>query len=159
MSSLSRFRILLAVSLLIAAGPAAAQGGFAPYGTATVRTERYAPQKIVLEIAEKAPEKILRSLQVSDEIQRSAPAGSDIKLVILGPAVRVFAKKDYEKYQGIVDQAAALRDAGVQIEFCHNAIHANGLTARDMPGIGVVVPAGYIEIADLVHKGYALLRP
>lgn len=79
--------------------------------------------------------------------------------MIPGPAVRQFAKKDYEKYQGIVDTAAGLRDAGVQIRFCNNAIHANGLTPKGMPGIGEVVPAGYVEIADLIHKGYAHLRP
>ena len=34
-----------------------------------------------------------------------------------------------------------------------------GFAASDMHGIGEVVPGGYVEIAELISKGYAPIRP
>jgi intracellular sulfur oxidation DsrE/DsrF family protein len=80
-------------------------------------------------------------------------------VVIIGPGIRVFARENYEKYQPIVEAAAELRDAGVRIAYCGSSMTGAGFKPADLHGIGQVVPGGYVEIAELVSKGYAHIRP
>ncbi len=132
---------------------------FSPYGTATVRTQQYAPLKYVVESSAFDPAELANTLRVAKQMLSLSPKGTQMVVVVIGGAIRVFAKENYEKYQGIVDAAAELRDAGVRIAYCGSSMTGAGFAASDMHGIGEVVPGGYVEIAELISKDYAPIRP
>ncbi len=139
--------------------PSTAAEEFAPYGTATVRSQSYAPLKYVVESSAFDPAEVATTLRVSKQMLGLSPKGSQMVVVIIGGGIRFFAKENYEKYQSIVELAAELRDAGVKIEYCGSSMKGAGFAPSDLIGIGEVVPGGYVEIAELVAKGYAPIRP
>lgn len=83
------------------------------------------------------------------------------KMVVVshGPELRVFAKENYIKYQGIIDKMKELADNGVEFRMCHNALRAAGFKADDFHGFVTVVPAGFPEIAYLQSQGYRYINP
>ena len=83
------------------------------------------------------------------------------KMVVVshGPELRVFAKENYIKYQGIVDKMKELADNGVEFRMCHNALRAAGYKADDFHGFVTVVPAGFPEIAYLQSQGFRYINP
>jgi hypothetical protein len=132
---------------------------FAPYGTAAVRTQSYAPLKYVVESSAFEPAEVANTLRVAKQMLGLSPKGSQMTVVIIGGGIRFFAKENYEKYQGIVEAAAELRDAGVKIAYCGASMAGAGFAAGDLHGLGEVVPGGYVEVAELISKGYAPIRP
>ena len=146
-------------ALLIHVTGSAAAEEYAPYGTATVRSQSYAPLKYVVESSAYDPNEVSNTLRVAKQMLGLSPKGSQMVVVIIGGGIRFFAKENYEKYQGIVDAAAELRDAGVKIAYCGSSMKGAGFSAGDLHGIGEVVPGGYVEIAELVSKGYTPIRP
>ncbi|MBT3305324.1 MAG: hypothetical protein HN377_02470, partial [Alphaproteobacteria bacterium] len=79
-------------------------------------------------------------------------------VVTHGPELRVFARENYVKYQGIVDKMKVLSDKGVEFRMCHNALRAAGFTKDDFHGFITVVPAGFPEIALLQSQGYQYIN-
>jgi hypothetical protein len=148
------------VGLLCAtAPPSFAAEPFSPYGTASVRSQQYALLKYVVDATAYDPADIANALRVAKQMLSLSPKGSEMSIVVIGGAIRAFAKENYEKYQGIVDAAAELRDAGVRIAFCGSSLRGAGFTPSDFHGFGEVVPGGYVEIAELVGKGYVHITP
>jgi len=140
--------------------PAAAAEEFSPYGTAKAGTRNYSPMKYVLESSTFEPAAVGDVFRIATQALSNSPAGSQVTVVIIGPGIRIFAKENYEKYQAIVERAAELvRDKGVKIIYCGESMKGAGYAASDMHGLGEVVPGGYVEIADLVGKGYVNIRP
>ena len=162
-----KFRLVIAISISISCGvllasyaPATmAAEPFAPYGTATVSRQQYAPLKYAVESSAFDPAELATTLRVTRQMLSLSPKGSQMVVVVIGGAIRAFAKENYEKYQGIVDDAAELRDAGVRIAYCGSSMTAAGFAASDLHGLGEVVPGGYVEIAELSSRGYAHIRP
>lgn len=149
-----------AAVLCALASPAfAADEPFAPYGTATVRTQQYAPLKYVVESSAFDPAEVANTLRVAGQMLSLSPKGSEMVIVVIGGAIRAFAKENYEKYLPIVAAAADLRQAGVKFAFCGSSMKGAGFAASDLHGLGEVVPGGYVEVAELVAKGYASIRP
>lgn len=147
-----------AVSLMLA--PLSASGQeLAPYGTAGMSGQRYGPLKYVLESSALDPAEVATTLRVAKQVMSLSPKGSQMTVVVIGGGIRVFAKENYEKYQGIVDAAAELRDAGVRIAYCGSSMTGAGFKPADLHGIGDVVSGGYVEIAELVSRGHAHVRP
>jgi intracellular sulfur oxidation DsrE/DsrF family protein len=105
------------------------------------------------------PTEVANTLRVAKQVMSLSPKGSEITVVIIGPGIRVFGRENYEKYQPIVEAAAELRDAGVRIAYCGSSMAGAGFKPADLHGIGQVVRGGYVEIAELVSKGYAHIRP
>ncbi len=148
------------VALLCAAAlPSLAAEAFSPYGTASVRSQPYEPLKYAVEATAYDPADVATTLRVAKQMLSLSPKGSQMTLVVIGGAIRVFAKENYEKYQGIVDAAAELRDAGVRIAFCGSSLKGAGFAPSDFHGFGEVVSGGYVEIAELVGKGYVHITP
>lgn len=147
------------ILLLAHVSPSTAAEEFAPYGTATVRSQSYAPLKYVVESSAFDPAEVSNTLRVAKQMLGLSPKGSQMVVVIIGGGIRFFAKENYERYQAIVEAAAELRDAGVKIAYCGSSMTGAGFTPSDLIGIGEVVPGGYVEIAELVAKGYAPIRP
>jgi intracellular sulfur oxidation DsrE/DsrF family protein len=151
-------RLAATVAVALALGPVSAQEP-APYGTASLASQRYGPLKYVVESSAFEPAEVAGTLRVAKQALSLSPKGSEMTIVIIGAGIRVFARENYEKYQGIVEVAAELRDAGVRIAYCGSSMTGAGFKPADLHGIGQVVPGGYVEIAELVSKGYAHIRP
>jgi len=130
---------------------------FAPYGTAKVDMHKYPVINAVFDVNYEDPNK----LNILNVFVNKTSAALKGKMVVVthGPELRVFAKENYEKYQGIVDKMADLADKGVKFHMCNNAMRAAGFKPEDMHGFITVVPAGFPEIAYLQLKGYKYINP
>lgn len=151
-------RFVASAAVALAFGPVLAQEP-APYGAASAASQRYGALKYVFESSALEPAEVANTLRVAKQALSLSPKGSEMTVVIIGPGIRVFARENYEKYQPIVEAAAELRDAGVRIAYCGSSMTGAGFKPTDLHGLGPVVPGGYVEIAELVSKGYAHIRP
>lgn len=130
---------------------------FEPYGTAKVDMHKYPVINTVFDVNYSDPNK-LNILNVFLTKTTDALKGKTV-VVTHGPELRVFAKENYQKYQGIVDKMAALSEKGVEFRMCNNAMSAAGFKSSDMHGFITVVPGGFPEIAYLQSKGYKYINP
>lgn len=130
---------------------------FAPYGTAKVSMHEYPVINTVFDANYEDP----NSLHILYGFVRNTVGAlkGDTVVVTHGPELRVFAKENYLKYQGIVDRMAELAEMGVKFSMCNNAMVAAGFEASDMHGFITVIPAGFPEIALLQTKGYKYINP
>lgn len=150
--------ILVATGILIALAGANVQAEeFAPYGTAKVDMHKYPKLNAVFDVNYEDPNK----LNILNVFLQKTSAALKGKMVVVthGPELRVFAKENYEKYQGIVDKMSALAEQGVEFRMCNNAMRAAGFKPEDMHGFITVVPGGFPEIAYLQSKGYKYINP
>jgi intracellular sulfur oxidation DsrE/DsrF family protein len=150
--------VLAAASLLTALWLAPAQADeLAPYGTAKVDMHEYPTLNAVFDTNYEDPTKL--NILYVFVTKTSAALKGKMVVVTHGPELRVFAKENYEKYQGIVDKMASLAEKGVEFHMCNNAMKAAGYKAEDMHGFITVVPAGFPEIAYLQSQGYKYINP
>jgi len=78
-----------------------------------------------------------------------------IAIVLHGPEVNVFIKKNYGQYQSLVDQAAKL-DAFkvVDIKICERWMGFNNIDRDQLPPFVDTVPFGPAEEERLIEAGY-----
>ena len=129
----------------------------APYGTADVDMHEYPTIDAVFDVNYEDPTKL--NILYAFVKNTSKPLKGHMVVVTHGPELRLFAKENYVKYQGIVDKLASLAEDGVEFRMCNNAMRAAGFEASDMHGFITVVPAGFPEIAYLQSKGYKYINP
>ena len=153
----SRTTVGAASVLLLSVGLAASAEEFSPYGTAKTNMHEYPTINAVFDVNYEDPS----SLNVLYNFVKNTakPLKGNMVVVTHGPELRVFAKENYEKYQGIIDKMAELSEMGVEFRMCNNAMKAAGYQADDMHGFITVVPAGFPEIAYLQSQGYAFINP
>ena len=157
---MQRSHLLYSSLLLLTLGIAPhswADEPLAPYGTAKVDMHEYPTINAVFDVNYSDPS-ALRMLYAFVK-NTSKPLKGKMVVVTHGPELRVFAKENYEKYQGLVDKMAELAEAGVEFRMCNNAMRAAGYQATDMHGFITVVPAGFPEIAYLQSQGYTYINP
>ena len=149
-------RTLLASAWVLCAAAASADE-FAPYGTAKVDMHEYPTINAVFDLNYAS----MADLNIFYNFVNNTRTPLKGKMVVVthGPELRVFAKENYEKYQGIVDKMAELAKNGVEFRMCSNAMRAAGFQAGDMHGFITVVPAGFPEIALLQSQGYQYINP
>jgi intracellular sulfur oxidation DsrE/DsrF family protein len=156
---ISRFlaTTLAASMVLITTSAVAADDEFDPYGTAKTDMHEYPTINAVFDVNYDD----MSSLNILYAFVKNTAKPLKGKMVVVthGPELRVFAKENYEKYQGIVDRMAELADTGVEFRMCNNAMTAAGFEASDMHGFITVVPAGFPEIAYLQAQGYSYINP
>lgn len=128
-----------------------------PYGTAKVDMHEYPTIDAVFDVNYDDPQSL--NMLYAFVKNSAKPLKGDMVVVTHGPELRVFAKENYMKYQGIVDQMAELAESGVDFRMCNNAMRAAGYEAEDMHGFVTVVPAGFPEIAWLQSEGYQYINP
>ncbi|WP_137919013.1 DsrE family protein [Hydrogenophaga sp. 2FB] len=147
---------LVASALLLGTAAACAQE-FAPYGTAKVDMHEYPTINAVFDLNYAS----MADLNIFYNFVNNTRTPLKGKMVVVthGPELRVFAKENYEKYQGIVDKMAELAKNGVEFRMCSNAMRAAGFQPNDMHGFITVVPAGFPEIALLQSQGYQYINP
>ena len=136
---------------------------FAPGGTAI---DQHAMQfhnlKIIMDLKARTPAELAFGATIAARIMTHP--NTHLAIVIEGPAISVFAKKNYLDHQGIVDTWVALAQKGVHVEYCGNSVHGAGLAPDDMTGLSkdnpaVVNPGAFPTIANYEAQGYGLVIP
>ncbi|OGI52816.1 MAG: hypothetical protein A2809_02035 [Candidatus Muproteobacteria bacterium RIFCSPHIGHO2_01_FULL_61_200] len=81
-----------------------------------------------------------------------------IALVLHGPEIEIFAKRNYSRFQRTVDQAARL-DAEhiIEIKMCRTEMRNRGIKEEDVPAFIEFVPYGPDEEERLRREGYVYL--
>ncbi|MDO8705876.1 MAG: DsrE family protein [Sulfuricaulis sp.] len=107
------------------------------------------------------PEEIAGLLTRAEELARTRRADNrrtGIALVLHGPEIEIFAKKNYPRFQKMVDQAARL-DAGriIEVKMCRTEMKHLGIREEDVPAFIDLVPYGPDEEARLRRSGYVYL--
>ena len=149
-------RALVFGAMFLIAGAAWAEE-FTPYGTASVDLHEYPVIDTVFDANYSNPEDLAILYHFVKNTKE--PLKGRAVVVTHGPELRLFAKENYEKYQGIVDNLAELAEQGVEFRMCNNALLAAGFQPEDMHGFVTVIPAGFAEIALLTSQGYQYVNP
>lgn len=107
------------------------------------------------------PEEIAGLLKRAEELTRTTHAdsrGTGIALVLHGPEIEIFAKKNYSRFRKTVDQAARL-DAGriIEVKMCLTEMKHLGIREEDIPAFIEIVPYGPDEEMRLRQRGYVYL--
>lgn len=107
------------------------------------------------------PEEIAGLLTRTEELAQTRRADNrrtGIALVLHGPEIEIFAKKNYPRFQKMVDQAARL-DAGriIEVKMCRTEMKHLGIREEDVPAFIELVPYGPDEEARLRRSGYVYL--
>lgn len=134
----------------------AAGGELAPYGTAKENMHKYPTINRVYDVNYDDPKWLNALVGFIVNVNKVEPTGK-VVVVLHGTEIRAFAKENYEKYQGVVDKLADLSKQGVDFRMCNNAMHGAGFNSEDIHGFVTVIPAGFAEVIDLQHKGYAVI--
>ncbi len=89
---------------------------------------------------------------------RPTDSGHGIALVLHGPEVEIFARKNYAKYRHIVDRAAKLdADGIIEVKMCQTEMRSRGIRDQDVPKFIEFVPYGPDEKERLQRRGYVYL--
>lgn len=119
---------------------AGSDDSFAPGGTAIDHhTEQFKNLKIVMDLKTENPAGVAFGATVAARIMEHP--GAQLVVVIEGPGISVFAKKNYLDHQGIVDNWVAVVNKGVKVEYCGNSVRGAGLKPSDMTGLSKKNPA------------------
>ncbi len=155
--------VLVALTLLLPGIVRADDSSFAPGGTAIDQhAERFQDLKIIMDLKAKDVDTVKYSTMVATRVLEHP--GTKLVVIIEGPFVAMFAKKNYLDHQGIVDQWVDLANKGVHVEYCGNSVQGAHLLPSDMEGLteknpAVVNPGAYPSMAHYESLGYALIVP
>jgi intracellular sulfur oxidation DsrE/DsrF family protein len=126
---------------------------------ATSLTEQHG--RYLFSVTLHTPEEITGLLARAEQLaqtMRTDDARTGIALVLHGPEIEIFAKKNYPRFQKTVDQAARL-DAGhvIEVKMCLTEMRRLGLRKEDIPAFIELVPYGPDEEERLRRNGYVYL--
>lgn len=136
-------------------------------GGATVVQPPYENPKVVVQFYFDRPEKAATALfwlrsfinPLMEEPYGMAPEFMDIVVVIHGTELVTVARKNYDKYQSIVDRMRYYAQLGVRFRVCELAAHDYGYAPEDLQDFIEVAPSAMTEIVHWQQQGYALLIP
>ena len=126
-----------------------------PYGDAKLDMHKYPKINRVYDVNYDNPKKLNALVHFIQNVNDNVPGKAVV--VLHGAEIRAFAKENYLKYQGVVDQLADLSKEGVEFRMCNNAMHAAGFKAKDIDGFITIIPAGFAEIISLQKQGYFVI--
>lgn len=127
----------------------------------------YESPKVVYEFYFDHPAKVgpalfwIRALMnpLMDQPYDMAPEFMDIKVVIHGNEIVTLAKRNYDKYQEVVQRMRYYDSLGVSFKVCGLAAHDFGYTAADFHDFVEIVPSAFTELVHWQQRGYALIIP
>lgn len=107
------------------------------------------------------PEEIAGLLTRAEELAKTRRANSNeagIALVLHGPEIEIFAKRNYARFRETVDRAARLNDGHIiEIKMCRTEMKRLGIGVEDIPAFIELVPYGPDEEMRLRRNGYVYL--
>ena len=141
--------------------------GLADDKVSSVVQTPYSEQQVVYDFYFDNPDKIanalywIRSLMnpLMDAPYNMAPEFMDIVVVIHGTEIVTVARKNYEKYQDVVERMRYYASLGVKFKVCGLAAHDYGYATDDFYEFVDVVPSAITELAHWQLQGYALITP
>jgi len=157
-------RFATSLLLLCMALPAfAAPPAPAPWGKGRVMDIHYAPQKVVYDVSTdsvRVLEGVLDRASYLSRIYEADPFEAAIVLVLHGPEINFFARKNTAKYRALMQRARSLTVGGIiRIRMCKIAAGGLGYEPQDIHGFVELVPMGDAEIIRLqTEQGYAYMR-
>jgi intracellular sulfur oxidation DsrE/DsrF family protein len=78
-----------------------------------------------------------------------------LALVLHGPEIAFFTRKNYPKFMDLVDRAAALDKKGIiDVKVCDTMIRMLDIDASELPDFVEHVPYGPTEVERLVNQGF-----
>lgn len=123
--------------------PAAAPGGRAQYLF-----------RVSLHTREELEGLLTRAEQLA-KTTRPVNGQTGIALVLHGPEVEIFARRNYDHHRMLVDRAARLDAEGIiEIKMCRTEMRSRGIREDDVPGFIELVPYGPDEEERLQRRGY-----
>lgn len=156
----NRFRILSILSIVswLAGGwPAAQADTILPPSVAAPDSRPPYLFRISLHTPEELEGLLARAEKLSKTV-RPASRQTGIALVLHGPEVEIFARKNYAKYHHIVDRAARLSAGGViEVKMCQTEMRSRDIRDEDVPKFIEFVPYGPDEEDRLQRRGYVYL--
>jgi hypothetical protein len=108
------------------------------------------------------PEEIAGLLARAEELAKTMRPDDSrhtgIALVLHGPEIEIFAKRNYARFRETVDRAARL-DAGriVEMKICRTEMKRLGIGEEEIPDFIELVPYGPDEETRLRRSGYVYL--
>jgi intracellular sulfur oxidation DsrE/DsrF family protein len=107
------------------------------------------------------PEEIAGLLTRAEELAKTRHPDSrhtGIALVLHGPEIEIFAKKNYARFRETVDRAARLNAARIiEVKMCRTEMKRLGIGEKDIPDFIGLVPYGPDEEMRLRRNGYVYL--
>jgi hypothetical protein len=107
------------------------------------------------------PEEIAGLLTRAEELAKTRRPDSHhtgIALVLHGPEIEIFAKRNYARFRETVDRAARLNDGRIiEIKMCRTEMKRLGIGEEDIPDFIELVPYGPDEELRLRRNGYVYL--
>jgi intracellular sulfur oxidation DsrE/DsrF family protein len=89
---------------------------------------------------------------------RSKGNKSAIALILHGPEIKLFTRKNFKKNQDIIDKAARLDEENViQVKVCKTKMKELGIKNEDLPSFMEIIPYAPEEEKRLLDQGYVYL--
>jgi len=161
-----QFILASLMALLIAFAVYTGQSWMAPEATNTgsppsVTTLTKEDGRYLFNIVLHTPEEIAGMLARAEQLATAAPAGNPrvgIALVLHGPEIDIFARRNYGKFQPLVDLAARLDAANIiDVKMCVTEMQLRDIGKEDIPAFIDLVPFGPDEEVRLRRRGYVYL--
>lgn len=100
-------------------------------------------------------EQMLRRAELYVENLDQYPNFEPIKIILHGPELRVFDRKNYQEYKDLVGLAARLEAFNViDVQVCEVRMLQDGIQMSDLPSFIEPVPFGPAEEKRLLKRGY-----
>ena len=101
---------------------------------------------------------LTRAEMLSKTLLSNKKDHAGIALVLHGPEIELFTKKNYDKNQQLIDKASRVDSCSViEIKVCRTAMDDLDIKKKDLPAFVEIVPYGPDEEERLVEKGYTYL--
>lgn len=126
------------------------------WGGAVAQEYEYKPQKVVYDVnvaSVAAMTSVLDRASHLSKITGANPFDSSIVLVLHGNEIPFFARKNYQKYNELVNRAQSLiAGETLVIKMCKLAAEGHGYKPEDIHGFIKIVPMGDAEIIRLQNE-------
>ena len=135
----------------------------APWSTARVDDRKYAPQKVVYDVASESIshfERVLDRISFLNTLYGADPFAASIVVVLHGDAIDYFVVRHFSKYEQLMRRAQSLTLSGpIQFRMCRAAARDRGLEPDDIHGFVTMVPMADAELVRLQQEeGYVYMQ-
>jgi hypothetical protein len=154
---------LAASLLLIPVSATPADEATAPWGQASASETRYAPQKVVYDVAVADAgglEHVLDRVSYLNNLYKADPFASSIVVVLHGDEIPLFAIDRYPEQAELMRRAQSLTMAGpIVFRMCMQAAKGHGLEPGEIHGFVEMVPMADAELVRLQREeDYAYMQ-
>jgi len=100
-------------------------------------------------------EQMLKRAEIYIENIEQYPGFEPITVILHGPELRAFDRRNYKEYKDIVGLAARLEAFNIiDVQVCEVQMIRDGIKRSDLPSFVETVPYGPVEEKRLIKRGY-----